>query len=105
MAPFLSTDSLCCGKATEKKLDIFCIQLLPFCVGNGNLSSLGKNIVCQGAEITQGTFSGGLFLMRSICLRWAMEQIMENGCPKEDRKKIRKQKRMITVNITVVQSA
>lgn len=51
---------------------------------------MGRNEVWQREEITQGVFSGGLFLMRSVYLSQSLEQILEKGYIKGD--KIRKEK-------------
>lgn len=66
----------------EEELDVFCIELPIFSVEMGNLSSLGKHSLGR-SEITQDAFLGRLFLMRSILLKWAMEQKMENNYTKE----------------------
>lgn len=87
MTPFLSTDLLCCGKVMEEELEVFCVQLLTFSVEMGNINSLGKHSL-ERSEITQGAFPGSLFLVRSICLRWAMEQKMENDYTRENKKEV-----------------
>jgi len=77
---------LCFGKATEEELELFGIVIY-LIFWKEIFQFLGKSIDWQGMEITEGAFSGGIFLMRSIHLRRAVEQIMENGYIEKGREK------------------
>lgn len=90
MRPFLNTDLQHYGKIQKRNWSIFLLTVIYFCYWKGNLSSVGRNEVWQREEITQGVFSGGLFLMRSVYLSQSLEQILEKGYIKGD--KIRKEK-------------
>lgn len=65
---------------------LYTVTYLLYTIEKGNLSSLGKHSLGR-SEIPQGAFPGSIFLVRSIHLRWAMEQKMENDYIREKKKK------------------
>lgn len=73
MASFFSTVSLFYGKPSKKDLSYFAYSYLHLLLKRGICVPWEKNGIWQGEEITQDTFSGGLFPIRSICLRKALK--------------------------------